>query len=936
MAFAGKTHVTVLGIDGNDTTTLDTTMPADGLSDLTIDTGLGNVTVNVQATPVPTTIISDGGHAAVNVGDGGSLAAVLAPLNLPTTGGFMSLSVDDTADTAARTFTVSASGITGLSPQPINYDPNTLNGMTISAGSGGNSITVNGLPDVANPVNLNTGAGDDSVSVYATSQASALHVNTQEGNNTMTVGWAGDLQSVQGLVDVSSTGGSCNLTIDGQADSNPQTVLLTSTDEVGLGGTDVHFTDLSLLTVADGNGGNIFNDVATPNAPEAIFCGAGSDTVNLQSSGGTVAIVGGSGSDVVNIAKQAQAATQFGSSVNVSGSPHSIALTIADNGDIYGRNPVITTTDVTGLIPGCDIHYDGSSLHSLTVQTSDGVNKITVAGTNPNVSTEVDGGASFDTFTVQATDPAGSLVIDGRGFGDNVNIGDNHSVQQVLGPVALKNTGGTLYITLDDAADVTSRNTVLDTFTPAGSSDVWGRVSGLTPGLITYDYPETRDLTLDSGKGLTTVQVTAAANLSLIGNGKLAVTIGSNGSVQGTTHSIDVSDPADSAALTIDDSADTTARNSLMMPFVVFTTTWARMTGLAPAPISFSSDDYATNVVIDSGSGSNSFWVNLPVAHTQFTLNAGRGSDTCKVDQLSAQDVFTFNGGNGLVADYNTGKIDPTSAINFYAVGFFSTLNVNGNPGDAFTLVPGQFSRGTQTLRYTGLAYAGVQTGNYTVTGDLGGLGLLISGPSASAVFQTTEHLRSLFVGASAALTGGGNKTLFLGSLTLGSNAQLDLADNSLQVGYATGSDQPARIRTYIVSGYNGGAWNGAGLITSMGDVNHGLGYANGADGVVAGLSSNTVLVKYARYGDANLDGSVGFDDLVILARNYGSPPGGANWDQGDFNYDGVVSFNDLVKLARDYGRAAAAIRPVAESPAPIAPPRLRHQSRHKEDVRHI
>ena len=68
---------------------------------------------------------------------------------------------------------------------------------------------------------------------------------------------------------------------------------------------------------------------------------------------------------------------------------------------------------------------------------------------------------------------------------------------------------------------------------------------------------------------------------------------------------------------------------------------------------------------------------------------------------------------------------------------------------------------------------------------------------------------------------------------------------------------------------------------------------------------SHTIQLQQAQLpGDANGDGSVGFDDLVILARNYGKP---GTFAQGDFNGDGMVGFDDLVILARNYGRKATA-----------------------------
>ena len=54
---------------------------------------------------------------------------------------------------------------------------------------------------------------------------------------------------------------------------------------------------------------------------------------------------------------------------------------------------------------------------------------------------------------------------------------------------------------------------------------------------------------------------------------------------------------------------------------------------------------------------------------------------------------------------------------------------------------------------------------------------------------------------------------------------------------------------------------------------------------------------------DLNHDRTVGFDDLLILAQNYGTISG-ATFDTGDVNYDGEVSFDDLLTLAQRYGES--------------------------------
>lgn len=54
--------------------------------------------------------------------------------------------------------------------------------------------------------------------------------------------------------------------------------------------------------------------------------------------------------------------------------------------------------------------------------------------------------------------------------------------------------------------------------------------------------------------------------------------------------------------------------------------------------------------------------------------------------------------------------------------------------------------------------------------------------------------------------------------------------------------------------------------------------------------------------GDANGDGKVDFNDLLIIARNYGTQ-NGASWSEGDFTGDGAVNFDDLLIIARNYGQ---------------------------------
>ena len=132
----------------------------------------------------------------------------------------------------------------------------------------------------------------------------------------------------------------------------------------------------------------------------------------------------------------------------------------------------------------------------------------------------------------------------------------------------------------------------------------------------------------------------------------------------------------------------------------------------------------------------------------------------------------------------------------------------------------------------------------------------------------------------------------------------VDLSDNEMLINYGSGADPIASIAAQIARGYNDGGWNGTGIISSAvrsstNGLLYGIGYADGADGVVAGLSSGQIEVKYTLLGDANLDGVVNGADFAILAANFNQHVTG--WDQGDFNYDGVVNGADFEELAANF-----------------------------------
>ena len=98
-------------------------------SSVNLTTGSAADTVNVRATGVATNLSTRGGHDTVNVGNAGSVQGILGTLTIQNPPSFNTINVDDSADTVARTVTLSTfivgganwGSITGLAPAAINY-----------------------------------------------------------------------------------------------------------------------------------------------------------------------------------------------------------------------------------------------------------------------------------------------------------------------------------------------------------------------------------------------------------------------------------------------------------------------------------------------------------------------------------------------------------------------------------------------------------------------------------------------------------------------------------------------------------------------------------------------------------------------------------------------------------------------------------------------
>jgi autotransporter-associated beta strand protein len=127
----------------------------------------------------------------------------------------------------------------------------------------------------------------------------------------------------------------------------------------------------------------------------------------------------------------------------------------------------------------------------------------------------------------------------------------------------------------------------------------------------------------------------------------------------------------------------------------------------------------------------------------------------------------------------------------------------------------------------------------------------------------------------------------------LSSAGGVDVAGGKLVFDYA-GSSSPAATILSLLTTAHGNGFSSGQIRSSTATSARGLGWVD---------NGSAFTVAVALYGDANLSGTVDFDDLLALAQSYGSASG-ATWSAGDSNYDGAINFDDLLALAQNYSQS--------------------------------
>jgi hypothetical protein len=469
---------------------------------------------------------------------------------------------------------------------------------------------------------------------------------------------------------------------------------------------------------------------------------------------------------------------------------------------------------ITGLAPSA-IQYKYADTSAVTVQTNNA------------------------TVNVRATGVPVNLI---GHSGDTVNVGNAGSVQAINGDLTITNPPSFTTLNVDDSVDAAALTVTLDTVTIDGSN--YGRITGLAPAAILYNYSDTYTVTVQTGGAVSGATVNVLATgvpVNLIGQGHDTVNVGNVGSVQAIIGALTVSNPPSFTTLNVDDSADGTTPTVTLGTVTINGSAYGSITGLAPAAIQYKYADTNT-VTVQTGVGGAT--VNALATGKPVNL-IGNPSGPIS---LFASDADN----NWSITSQNAGAL--SSALLVGTVTFSGAANLHGgNEADTFVFADGagvdgtiDGGGGTNSLDYSGYSSSVVvdlQTGSATgvgqgaaniqiVTGGTGGgAGVynILVGNGGNVLTGGDGRRNLLIAGASASTLIGGNDDDILIGGTTAYDTEAGLASLQAIMAYwsSTTDDYATRVGN-LLSG-NGVPLLDATVVTNNGGGNTLTGNHGGA-----------------------------------------------------------------------------------------------------------
>jgi len=454
-------------------------------------------TVNVWGTPAGSaTTIQDA--AVVNFGKpqpfpfiGKSTGDVRGAVSLTSLFRGVALTIDDTADALASTVDITRNAVQGLSDLPIDFTFARLSSLTINAGTGGNTVTVQDTraSDLTGPITLKTGSGADTVNIQQVN--TFVLVNGQRGLDTVNFGLNGNMQGIAAPVQVLNTGAWSTLNLDDSANTLPRAVSL---DAIGTFGTisglapaviSYRKQDLAALNVSGGSGNNVFDILNTAQStiaggsPTTLLAGNGLfDAINVLGTTGPLFVDPQSNFNQITIGGQSGpggSLNRIRGDVTLRGQD-GVRGNFVDIIDRASTGRYIYTMDAqrlfrtnpTGGAPTGNISYGDLPLDGLEIFGANRGNVFQINGTPLADESVVGGGVHVatgdgnDSATVLGASAGRLNVLLGAGANQSITIGDaTHSLDAVQGAVHVSGNGF-IDASISDEASTTPKLTTID------------------------------------------------------------------------------------------------------------------------------------------------------------------------------------------------------------------------------------------------------------------------------------------------------------------------------------------------------------------------------------------------------------------------------------------------------------------------------------------
>ncbi len=687
-------------------------------------------------------------------------------------------------------------------------------------------------------------------------------------------------------------------------------------------------------TVPNG-AGNIATFVATTTGHQTITLDGGAKTVvtlNFDSTSSyTIGSASGNGLTL-------DSGNTNSPTINVEFGSHTIAAPITAKETLGVFIALSTSTLSLGAVSGVGLNKYGAGVLSLTGTNSYTSNIFVHQG-----SLTITGAVTAATFNSigDVAGDVGTMTVSGSGSftsSGDLNIGDTgDSATAATGTLNLSgsgqitiNSGGGFYVgsgfysnTLASGTVTQTGGTLTDNDSADGGFTIGGRTSKLAVGVYNLGAGTVTANTnvWDGGYGTGTMNQTGGAFQStlFLAIGRETGSTGVWNISGGTLNQTNASDSlivgeAGAGTLTISGAGQVTTAGTIKLG----------MSG-GSGTINLNGGSLITPG-IQRGTGSGTFNFNggtLKAAASTATFM--QGLTGANVDASGAfindagyavtiaQPLLSGVANDGGLTKLGSGTITLTAAESYVG-----GTKVNGG---ALTLASGASIAGTSvtvaagaTMNVNGaLSSSATLTSNGTTNfGANSGGGIL------------TRTLSSLTVGSAGAVSiagpvSHGSRTLLVtGSLSFASNSSgaMDMTGNDMVIH----NGNVANINSEIGRGYDGGAWNGSGILSSSaaGGSDTALGYELNSNGSTALLNtfdgqtvtSTDVLVKYTYVGDANLDGIVNGSDYTLIDNGLNN--GLTNWQNGDFNYDGVVNGDDYTLIDNAFNTQGASLAGMA------------------------